>query len=308
MVLFPNTPAITQQSVSKGAVLAVIKGADVASTPVQKVWDFKWQQGKDKGLSARSEGVCSGTAKITNNQSGAQIGQVLSPVIAAPELRGRVLGRLGDWTEIAMPHLVVMPDNTLWAIEKVKLCNRPGEWAAFVASAATKGEVRSLPATPQTTVQLPRMVYLPPCLARYAVASERTAFEMHKFLSDMIASNDGGVSEADGKFLLNWFMATGQFEHGMSTQQLSSYVGQGPARAVVQQQPQQQTHQANAYIQSMTQVLTEFATTHRAVLSDQAKKSEEDKTLNEYDIAALCGFCGVRERHPRVWMMQGPIL
>jgi hypothetical protein len=42
-------------------------------------------------------------------------------------------------------------------------------------------------------------------------------------------------------------------------------------------------------------VLTEFATSHKAALTEQATKSEEGKTLNDYDIAALCGFCGVAD-------------
>jgi hypothetical protein len=164
------------------------------------------------------------------------------------------------------------------------------------------------------------MVYLPAVVAKYAVERERTAFEMHAFLSTLVSGNDCAVEEAEAKFLLKWFMAAGQREHwsAATTQQkvalkldlvasvepefgqwahkqLCSYVGQGPAKAVAQPPQQVQQNHATAYLQSMTQVLTEFATSHKAALSEQAKKSDEGKTLNDYDIAALCGFCGVSD-------------
>jgi hypothetical protein len=147
---------------------------------------------------------------------------------------------------------------------------------------------------------------------------ERTAYEMYQYLSDTIAKNDGGVSEDDGRMLLRLFTAARQFEHGATTQQklplklelvtslepefakwahkqLTSYVGQGPVRAAAQPQLQlqQQAFQAEVYLNSVTQVFTEFASTQRTAWSEQAKKSEEGKTYNEYNIAALCGFCGV---------------
>jgi ABC-type antimicrobial peptide transport system ATPase subunit len=56
--------------------------------------------------------------------------------------------------------------------------------------------------------------------------------------------------------------------------QLVSYVGQGPARATIQQQQQIVAQPSTAYLESMTKVLTEFATSHKTALSEQAKKSE----------------------------------
>jgi hypothetical protein len=72
-------------------------------------------------------------------------------------------------------------------------------------------------------------------------------------------------------------------------------MGQGPARAAPQQQQPITAQPSTSYLESMTKVLTEFATSQKTALSEQAKKSEEGQTLNDYDIAALCGFCGVTD-------------
>jgi hypothetical protein len=60
--------------------------------------------------------------------------------------------------------------------------------------------------------------------------------------------------------------------------QLCSYIGQGPKIPETQtQQVQMQTNQADAYLLSMTKVLTEFATSHKMALSEQAKKVMKGK-------------------------------
>jgi hypothetical protein len=132
------------------------------------------------------------------------------------------------------------------------------------------------------------MVYLPSVLAKYAVEKERTAFEMHKFLSELVANDGSEIDESQAKFLLQWFMAAGQKEHGAAGtaqqkvalklevvvsvepefvhwahKQLCSYVGQGPIKPATQLQ-QPQPLQTDVYLRSVTQVLTEFATSHRA--------------------------------------------
>jgi hypothetical protein len=71
-----------------------------------------------------------------------------------------------------------MPDNTTWAWESVKLCDDAVAWAAFIESADNKKTVWSPQAAPQTTIDLPRMVYLPAVLAKFAVEKERTAFQI----------------------------------------------------------------------------------------------------------------------------------
>jgi hypothetical protein len=323
--LFPPTPA-AQATPNKGAVLAAIEGVILASTPAQKAHEFLWQPGK--GVAGKDEfkeevlayhAEVKAYAVVQPKSTVVKVIHGLSKYFhpsAAQDLRGKVIARLGDWTEIATPYSVAMPDNTTWAWEKVKLCNDAVAWANFVGGAANKNEVWTPPATPQTTIDLPRMVYLPATLAKYAVEKERTAFEMYQHLSSLVSRDESGIDEASAKMLLQWFMAAGQKEHGTTTQQklsvkfdivasvepefvqwahkqLCSYVGQGPVKLV---QPQQtQPSHADAYLQSMTKVLTEFATSHKTALSEQAKKSEEGKTLNDYDVAALCGFCGVSD-------------
>jgi hypothetical protein len=79
--------------------------------------------------------------------------------------------------------------------------------------------VWSPPAAPQTTNDLPRMVYLPAALARIPVEKERTAFEMHKYLDELITKDNSEIEENEAKFLLKWFMAAGQMKHGTTSQQ-----------------------------------------------------------------------------------------
>jgi hypothetical protein len=110
--------------------------------------------------------------------------------------------------------LVCSADNTTWAWEKVKLCNDAVAWDTFVGNATNKSEVWAPPAAPQITVDLPRMVYLPSVLAKFAVEKERMAFEMNKFLSELVANDTSDIEESQAKFLLQWFMAAGQREHG----------------------------------------------------------------------------------------------
>jgi hypothetical protein len=325
--LFPTTPAAVP-SPSKGAVLAAIEGVILSSTTAQQKQEFKWQP--DKGSAGKADFKEEALAYHAEIKAYAVV-QPKSQVIkvlhgpskyfhptSAQELRGKVIARLGEWTEIATPHSVAMPDNTTWAWESVKLCDDAVAWAVFVGAADNKKLVWNPPATPQTTIDLPRMVYLPAVLAKFAVEKERTAFEMHKYLGELVTKDNSEIEENEAKFLLKWFMAAGQMEHGTTSQQkialklelvasveeefvqwahkqLASYVGQGPARATTQQQQPNTAQPSTSYLESMTKVLTEFATSHKTALSEQAKKSEEGRTLNDYDIAALCGFCGVTD-------------
>lgn len=110
VVLFPHTPAATQQTVSKGAVLAVIEEANVALAPAQKIWEFKWQQEKDKDefkeevLAYQAEVQAfavvqpksqSQTIKVVNG-----LGKYFHPS-ATLELQGRVLGHLATLSSYA---------------------------------------------------------------------------------------------------------------------------------------------------------------------------------------------------------------
>jgi hypothetical protein len=224
--LFPPTPAANLVP-SKGAVLAAIEGVILSSTPAQKVHEFKWQPEKgEAGKADFKEEALSYHAEVMAYAVVQPKSQVIKVIhgpskyfhpSAAQDLRGKVIARLGDWTEIATPHSVALPDNTTWAWEKVKLCNDAVAWDTFVGNATNKSDVWAPPAAPQITVDLPRMVYLPSVLAKFAVEKERTAFEMHKFLSELAANNTSDIEESQAKFLLQWFMAAGQREHGAAT-------------------------------------------------------------------------------------------
>jgi hypothetical protein len=77
--------------------------------------------------------------------------------------------------------------------------------------------------------------------------------------------------------------------------QLASYLRQ--PHSVQQQNPNRVQAQAatatGAYLQSVTQVLNSMAAKTAAASKETAKKTEEGRVLNEWDMAALCGYCCV---------------
>jgi hypothetical protein len=116
--LFPPTPAANLVP-SKGAVLAAIEGVILSSTTAQKVHEFKWQPEKgEAGKADFKEEALSYHAEVMAYAVIQPKSQVIKVIhgpskyfhpSAAQDLRGKVIARLGDWTEIATPHSVALP-------------------------------------------------------------------------------------------------------------------------------------------------------------------------------------------------------
>jgi hypothetical protein len=316
----------TSQSPSKGAVITAIEELVKKQTPEEIRTDFTWQQGrgaeKETREAFKEEALAfHPTVKlfafVSKNSAIVKTVHGLTKYFGthAPEYRGKILGRMGEWTPFNSPSVLVMPDTT-WKWEDVQLNRDTAAWEAAVGE--TKGEVwTTAPSAPATTIKLPRLLYLPPVVAKFVLQQERSALEVYRFVEELAAVEESAVGAEEAEMIKNWFLAAGQ--KGVSTGgqkivvaveptlnvaqgfvqwtnvQLASYLRQPH---VVQQQSTngaqaQAATATGAYLQSVTQVLNSMAAKTAAASDETARKTEEGRVLNEWDMAALCGYCCV---------------
>lgn len=256
----------------------------------------------------------------------------------APELRGKVLGRIGDWTTDATPYIVEMQPEATWKWEKITVATDAVAWNTFINNPQNAGQlwVPGATADPvEKDIQLPRMIYLPTVIAKYLCEGEpKTAHQMYKHLGEVVGKEGSGLTELDSTLLRMWCLAAGQVEPGKTTassvsikpdpvvqvspsfqhwakQSLMRYLGEGPAGQNQQQTSPQAAAPAmfegqfETIMTRHTNSMLALAQTHSKSILDQAKKKEEGRTLDEYDCAALKGWCGVTDMAeiPAIWCL-----
>jgi hypothetical protein len=166
-------------------------------------------------------------------------------------------------------------------------------------------------------VQLPKLLYLPHVVAKYAMEGDgpRTAFQMYQFVGALAQKEDSGVTQADSKEIMYWFLAAGQIEpgktgqsssvktelghvlqtsqafHQWANQKMKGYLGDGP-HSVVQQGPAA-GGLADYSVQQLTNTVATFGANLAADREAKSKKETEGKALTETNLAYLMGWCGV---------------
>lgn len=239
---------------------------------------------------------------------------------AAPELRGKELGRCGEWTSFSNPIVVKLQDHVPWKWKRVSIGSDVQAWEVHERSAGNRGKFFKHPTTQVVSVTVPTTLALPSVLAKLGMEAARTPFEFYKFCEQLAEDEHSGVSEEMIDPFKDWFKAAGQIEPGKSCcgvqQVLQSvncfdtkfskwafehckmYLGPGPTANVPTAstpQPAQQIHQGFSIhqVSNFISQLTQTPVQPRA--QKQATTSEKDagKPLTEYQLAALKGFSGV---------------
>jgi hypothetical protein len=83
-------------------------------------------------------------------------------------------------------------------------------WAVHQSEEQNKGTLWSHGGlTTETT--LPRLVYLPSIVAKYAAEKPRTAWEVHQYLNEIVQAEDAIVEEEDVVNLKRWLLAPRNF-------------------------------------------------------------------------------------------------
>jgi hypothetical protein len=59
----------------------------------------------------------------------------------APELKGKVLARMGDRTTMAEPFILVMPERATWEWKSANVCTDAVAWAAFAEHAENRDKL-----------------------------------------------------------------------------------------------------------------------------------------------------------------------
>jgi hypothetical protein len=170
------------------------------------------------------------------------------------------------------------------------------------------------------THSLPRIVYVPPVVAKFLIEKERTAFQLYKFLGEVTRASDSFLEEQHVELLKVWAMAAGQYAMGTTShkiaiiiipvmsvapnftawllRQMKSYL-EGPSKnntpqaslQTPQQQQQQQIHHggtANMLVQSVTRVLETITEKQAANMAEAEKNAAQGKALTPHRRWRLC--------------------
>ena len=131
---------------------------------------------------------------------------------SAPELRGQVVGFVGDRDVFGnQPHPVKLQKRNAWewmafdhALEYTAMitffantANRDVGWAPDAAQAKTQGRI-------------PRLIYLPYGLALYCMEAQRTPYELLKYIGEEIAKPGCGLTAQDFKLVQDWGVLASQ--------------------------------------------------------------------------------------------------
>jgi hypothetical protein len=302
----PGQPAATGGRVlfneqTVGAIQAAIERSIAAQSAVEQKKAFIWQKelgAKDKDkfkeeLLAYSPDV-KACAFVQKDSVVIKVVHGLCKYFgnAAREYVGKVIGRMGEWAEDVNPLLLMMPDKATWEWNKLNVCTDAVAWANHVNT--NEGSIKpwTAPTTLVTSMELPRMIYIPAEVAKFLISEERTAFEMFKFVSELERREESAIGEEHIELLKNWATAVGQ-ENGMAISimpvtnsapqflkwtnehmktYLESPVKAAPVQQVAQMPPMGAIGATEAVLQSMTKVLE--AITEKQCAQERPKQGQ----------------------------------
>ena len=248
------------------------------------------------------------------------------------EVRGKVLGFLGDDDEYGPPDLVMPQPQKAWSWAKVNWVADGVPFAAFHADPVTRGQLWA-PASMPDTEELPRLLYLPTALADWAAQEPRTPFELREELTRRMTANGSQVKAAEGRLALDWCLAAGQSAGQDSSILALDCTGVKAVDRAVKKwkydrlrmtmgdgmpppQPQQTQHPPlpDPYA-AMAQMATQLGKAVGDSLKPLARQQQRaeatvgaegrKKTLySAYQLNLLCGWAKVTEwrQLPRIWL------
>eukprot|EP00956_Cyclotella_meneghiniana_P008675 scaffold11849_cov48-Cyclotella_meneghiniana.AAC.5 len=239
----------------------------------------------------------------------------------AVELKGKVLGRMGDRTEMGEPMVVKLPEQTAWGWKNNCVANNDLiQWGTFAeASEGNKWKLWQPPTTNVANINLPRMMGLPPDVALFLIIKKRTAMEGYLYVVKL--EQEGKISAEQAAPLKNWFLVAGQCVAGTDTSPLAIEMSPvlntdlefqrwafeqanmmfGPKEQQVQPMPVQQGGggmgggvEFQQAMQQMTNVLSNMHQDQKSTIKEQKEEKKKDETtvLSEYDLAKLMGWSG----------------
>lgn len=312
----------TQATVtSKGAVETALSKRIATQTAHERNQEFGWQ--KSKGDAQRAEykeqllAFSPDVRACAFVQKGSTVIKVAHGMTkyfgdAAKEYNGKVLARLGEWTADTIPFVLAMPDLTTWAWEEFSVGTDAVAWAAFCEDPANGVKPWSPGAAPVSTMKLPRVLYLPPVLAHFLMAGDKTACEFYKHLGQMETADPPVVDAEQLEFYKEWALAAGQYVPGQTahrlsievdpvtnvspqflhwtTNQLLTYLERPGGMTSNHPTPPAAAAAPDSYLQSVTSVLTQLVAKQSSEQVENEKKKELAKGLTEFQTAALMGF------------------
>eukprot|EP00956_Cyclotella_meneghiniana_P012278 scaffold17443_cov38-Cyclotella_meneghiniana.AAC.9 len=239
----------------------------------------------------------------------------------AVELKGKVLGRVGDRKDMGEPMVVKLPEQTAWNWKKGVANSDIVQWTTFAEGGGGDNKWKLWQPTTANVVNIDtfRMVGLPPDLALFLCEKKRSALEAYLFVCKM--ENEGKISAEQAAPLKEFFMVAGQCAPGTDGSQiaidmspvlniepefqkwafehanfmLGQKVQQWQRQVIVQQNQGGAGEAMQNALQQMTNVLSHVAREQTTASKEQreSKKKEEAVVLDEYDLAKLMGWSGV---------------
>ena len=308
-----------------GAVEAALNGELLAGGSEGELEAFLWQ--KDAGSTNKADFkdevlfrdniVCIGFL-----QKNSPIVKVVHGVTVyhgndAPELKKKLLGRVGEWTEDTTPFLVELPVQKAWDWVKVKYCDDLEAWKNF-ETASVQNRLSLFRSTgDMAEEEVPYMFVLPPRVALMAIKKECTCLELYLEVLRMEQDPESQIGPEHTELLKKCLMAGGQSQGGgtgaqgnalqdkatavmnvskgftrWSKNNMSAYLGQAPSKKkVVLQTPVQQDPGMRMAVARMEQA----ADRAEKALQDKTVPKEKGKLLDEHQLASLKGFAGTTD-------------
>lgn len=309
----------------EGAVAAALKGELLASGKEGELECFLWQ--KNHGSANKAEYkqealfkdnvLCHGFV-----QKGSPILKVIHGVTLyygndAPELKKKLLGRVGEWTEDITPYLVELPVEKSWNWVKVKYSEDLEAWKNFESASAQNRLTLFRHAEQIVEHEVPYMFALPPRFALWAMLKERTCLEAYLYVLQLEQEGDLGITAEHTELLKKALMAGGQSQGGGTGAQgsalqdsatavmsvnagfrrwernnMTAYLGQSPIKKqVVVQTPVNNDPALRVAVSRMEHSSNKM----ERMLQDKTDSKEKGKLLDDNQIAALKGFAGVSD-------------
>jgi hypothetical protein len=128
---------------------------------------------------------------------------------APAEMSGKPIAFIGHRTRFGEPRPVIPPPDATWNWKATTVSEDETAWAVHQSEERNKGKLWNHGGL-ATEVTLPRLVYLPTIVAKYATEKPRTAWEVHQHINELVASEDAAIEEADVEKLKVWLLTVGQ--------------------------------------------------------------------------------------------------
>jgi hypothetical protein len=248
---------------------------------------------------------------------------------APPEVSGKPLAFLGDRTRFGEPRPVIPPTESTWKWKNVTVSEDAAAWAVHQGEDDNKGKLWTQAGGLSSEVLMPRLVYLPSVVAKYAADSPKTAWELYQFIDELVVGDAPELTEEDVASIKQWLLTVGQtagakglalnmgsvvttspvfqewaFHH------LNSYLGEKLEPAQAQQAPSTTTpqgHQQSNFLEDVVRILLKNAGGNQGESNSSSsdKAEEKIKAYTQYEVAKLMGYARENDaaQLPYIWKL-----